>query len=78
MSPQFAVGDCVAYSAKWLRSMGLKGRKEGLMRAIVTAVYADSGIIEFITDDGVESGGLASNFVLDIPRDICVDATRNS
>ena len=74
----FIVGDRIAYSTKWLRAMGLKGRAEGNMRATVTAFYPASGIIEYITDDGLESGGLMVNYVLNTPVTICIDATRNS
>ncbi len=83
IAPTFTTGDRIAYSAGFLRNIGMKGRAEGLMRATVTAVYPrqnDSmgGIIEFTTDAGQSSGGLACNFVHDNPRDICVDATTNS
>lgn len=75
----FEVGDRIAYSAKFLRNTGQKGRASGHMRATVTAVFPGSNpIIEFATDEGMKSGGLACNFVHDNPRDICVDATRNS
>lgn len=82
-APAFKAGDRIAYSAKWLRAMGLAGRAAGNMRATVTAAYppqSDSmgGIIEFTTDDGLQSGGLSCNFAHDNPRDICVDATANS
>ena len=82
-APTFQTGDRIAFSAKFLRATRQLSGGNGAMRGTVTAVYPGNNesmgsIIEFITDAGTESGGLACNFIHDTPRNVCVDATRNS
>lgn len=67
--PVFTVGDRIAYSVAFLKSTGQTTGAAPQMRATVTAVHppvSDWGgqLIEFRTDNGQESGGLACNFTL--------------
>lgn len=80
-APVFVVGDRIAYSAAFLRSTGQHSGRAPFMRSTVTSVGSPvsrsaGAIIQFRTDDGAESGGLACNFTL-VSR-IAVDAALNT
>lgn len=80
-APEFMPGDRIAYSAAFLRSTGQHSGAAPSMRATVTSVGSPisksaGAIIQFRTDDGFDSGGLACNFTL-VSR-IAIDAARSS
>lgn len=78
---KFVVGDRIAHSAAFLRSMCQHSGKAPFMRATVASIGSPvspsaGAIIQYRTDDGVEGGGLACNFTL--VSCFAIDAARSS